>query len=55
MEKLYTISAPYRYYEKPITKVVDDQIGVTMSVTTWKYDDDQKNYNFEAQFPIGQV
>ncbi|MGG3471422.1 hypothetical protein ABES02_28615 [Neobacillus pocheonensis] len=51
--KLYTIT-PYRYFVKPVSKVIKEH-GITISVTTWKYDDDQRYFNFEVQFPIEQV
>lgn len=51
--KIYTIT-PYRYFVKPVTKIIDEH-GIKMSVTTWKYDDDQSYYNFEVQFQAEQV
>lgn len=50
---LYTIQ-PYRYYMEPETQVIEKH-DTSVTITTWKYDDDQSYFNFEAQFQLEQV
>ena len=50
---LYTIQ-PYRYHVEPVTKVIEEE-DTSVTITTWKYDDDQRHFNFEIQYPLEQV
>lgn len=50
---LYTIQ-PYCYHIEPVTEVIDGAV-TSATITTWKYDEDQKNFNFEIQFPLEKV
>lgn len=50
---MYTIQS-YNYYVEPVTRVIEEH-GITISITTWKYDYDQRYFNFEVQFQLEQV
>jgi hypothetical protein len=53
LNMFYTIQN-YSYYVEPVTKAIEEH-DTSVTITTWKYDDDQRYFNFEVQFPLEQV